>query len=153
MQPKSILMYATLVTVLGLGTSKILAGSTSRVTPGPAVTAEAIEFDDLCLTIELNSVPDAGVLLFADTSESLRRLWIRDPLGRPVFGFTSRDQLDLGLTEIFWETSEPDATSVFLAYPEGEYTVTVARTARCRHRSSRISMSTRTPSRCHPKHR
>ena len=44
-------------------------------------------------------------------------------LGKPIFMLASWDQLDLGLTEIFWETSEPDAVSVFLAYPEGEYTV------------------------------
>ena len=108
--------------VLFVGTTQLLARSTASAPAG-----EVLEFDDLTMTFEVNSDPDAGVLLHADTGESLARLAIRGPNGERVFGLVSQDPVGLGLTEIFWETAEPDVPSAFLAYPEGEYTV-VART-------------------------
>ena len=115
MKRKKRMIYGALALILvpGLGTTMV-AGSSGG----------GLEFDDLTLTFELNNVPDAGVLLHADTSESLHRLMIRNPAGRHVFGLVSKDRLKLGLTEIFWETAEPDVESAFLAYPEGDYAVT-----------------------------
>ena len=112
------LLFASAALALGLGGTFALARS--AITAGPA-----IPFDELSLTLEINSTDsDAGILFFSDVDEQLEHLMIQNPMGQTVFELTSSDPLELGLTEIFWETAEPDITTALLAYPEGDYMVT-----------------------------
>ena len=102
--------------VIGVAAAIALARSTSR---------PAIPFDELSLTLEINATDiDSGILFFADTDESLEHLMVKDPSGNTIFELTSSDPQELGLTEIFWETAEPDIPTALLAYPEGSYAVT-----------------------------
>ncbi len=111
------LLLTSIFLMLGVGSAIAL----SR----PATTPRTIPFSALSLTIEINATAfDSGVLFFSDTPESLEHLMIQDPNGQTVWQMTSSDPLELGLTEIFWETAEPDIQTALLAYPPGPYTVT-----------------------------
>jgi hypothetical protein len=104
----------------------VLALGTPTVLPGPANTSQrSIPFDAVSVTIEVNATEaDAGVILFNDTEERLHHLTILDPSGNVIYEMTSSDAQGLGLTEMSSETAEPDITTAFLAYPEGDYTFT-----------------------------
>lgn len=116
MKHKLFVTSATLVVGL-VGTIAVARSATA--------TRPAIPFSALSMTVEINaSAPDAGILFSSDTSESLRLVKVQDPHGHTVFQSIFRDSQELGLTEMFWETAEPDIESALLAYPEGLYTVT-----------------------------
>lgn len=84
-----------------------------------------IPFADLSMTVEINATAvDSGILFRSDTSESLKQLSVQDPSGKTVFHSVFRDSQELGGTEMFWESAEPDIETALLAYPEGPYTVT-----------------------------
>jgi len=103
---------------LALGAPTVL----SRPASAPRDT---IPFDAVSVTIEVNATDaDAGVILFNDTEERLHHLTIQDPSGNVIYEMTSSDAKGLGLTEMSSETAEPDITTAFLAYPEGDYTFT-----------------------------
>lgn len=104
--------------VLGLGTTIVLARSANTV-------PRTIPFEELTLTIEINATDaDSGIVFFSDTDESLEQLMVQDPGGLTVFHLTASDPLGLGITELFWESAEPDIQTALLAYPEGQYMVT-----------------------------
>jgi hypothetical protein len=114
------LKIASISTLLAcaLGTPPVPARSANA--PGPT-----IPFDAVSMTIEVNATDlDAGVILFSDTEERLHHLTIQDPSGNTIYEMTSSDAQGLGLTEMTNETAEPDITTAFLAYPEGDYTFT-----------------------------
>ena len=103
---------------LSLATPTLLPRSANPTPP-------TIPFDEVSMTIEVNATAvDAGVILFSDTEERLHRIKIQDPSGNVVYQMTSSDAAGLGLTEISSETAEPDITTAFVAYPEGDYTFT-----------------------------
>ncbi len=77
--------------------------------------------------IEFNaSALDAGIQVVLD-ADDWRKLSISDPYGRPIFAVAGRKALkDLGLTELFFESVEPEIGDLPLAdflalFPEGEY--------------------------------
>lgn len=87
-----------------------------------------IEFEDAEIFIEFNSTDeDVGVQVFLD-GEPWRTLRIVNPNGRTILNTAGSGSLRTqGLTEFFFESSEPSLDEVplseFLArFPEGEYT-------------------------------
>jgi Fibronectin type III domain len=80
------------------------------------------------LFIETNATDrDAGLQLDLD-AEDWRSLTIRDPSGEPIVGVQAKGPLrPLGLTELFFEASEPSFDEVPFSrfkkrFPEGRYT-------------------------------
>ncbi len=112
------LSFISALAVFCLGTGLVVARSAS--------TAGVVqEFDELTLSVEINATDlDAGIVFFVDTDESVELLRIVGPTGETVLRLGANDPVDLGLTEIRWESAEPDIQTPLLAYPEGKYTVT-----------------------------
>ncbi len=112
------LCFTLAAIALGTGTTIVVARATTTA-------PRFVPFDALALTLEINATDvDSGILFFSDTDESLAQLMIQDPYGHVIYEMRSDDPLELGLTEVFWETAEPDIQTALLAYPEGAYTVT-----------------------------
>ena len=91
-------------------------------------SAADIPLKDAKLNIEHNATDkDTGFQGFID-SEGWRRLDMRGPAG-DVLAFEGRDRLgELGLTELFFETVEPENATVpinemLAKLPEGNYTI------------------------------
>lgn len=95
------------------------------------LSAEALEFDETFIYLELNSTDqDLGIHSKAD-GEAWQQLWIRGPADRhfqPLLNVWGRDGLrQQGLTELFFESDEPeipadiDVATVLLRAPAGEY--------------------------------
>ncbi|MGH3346370.1 MAG: hypothetical protein ACRDO4_05265 [Nocardioides sp.] len=102
----------------------------AREAPAPASAgaADVIPLKEAKLNIEHNATDeDTGFQGFID-SEGWRRLDIRGP-GGPVATLKGRGSLaDLGLTELFFETVEPENADTPIAemlakLPEGRYTI------------------------------
>jgi hypothetical protein len=111
------ILFASVLALAGITTIVVARATTSA--------PRMVPFDELTLTLELNATDlDSGVLLHSDTEESLARLTIQDPTGHKIFDMKSDDPLDLGVTELFWESAEPDIETALAAYPAGEYAVT-----------------------------
>ncbi len=114
-----------------LGAVVVYAGSLSEQgTPALAVTGSAVEvpLKDAKLNIEHNATDeDTGFQGFVD-SEGWQRLNVRGPAG-DVLAFEARGSLaKLGLTELFFESVEPENAKVPIAQmlaklPEGNYTI------------------------------
>jgi hypothetical protein len=101
-----------------------LSGSKDR----PAGSAAAVRLKDAKLNIEHNATDmDTGFQGFID-GEGWRRLDVRGPDG-PVLSFEGRGALaGLGLTELFFETVEPENADVpieqvLAKLPEGNYSI------------------------------
>jgi hypothetical protein len=112
-----ILLAAALVTA-----AVVYAGS------GGGVTASVVPLKDAKLNIEHNATDkDTGFQGFID-SEGWRQLVVRGPDGQ-VLSFEGRGSLaKLGLTELFFETVEPENADVPIAemlakVPEGNYAI------------------------------
>src|SRR5215207_7066507 len=93
-----------------------------------AASAKRIPLKDAKLNIEHNATDkDTGFQGFID-SEGWRRLDVRGPAG-DVLAFEGRGSLgELGLTELFFETGEPENAKVpidemLAKLPEGNYTI------------------------------
>jgi hypothetical protein len=87
-----------------------------------------IQFEDHDLFIETNATDrDAGLQADLD-GEDWNRLRLRDPRGRVIVAVNARGPLrDLGLTELFFEASEPPFKEFPFKrfkrrFPEGKYT-------------------------------
>lgn len=114
---KNKFLLSTLPPIFGLG-SALALGPAAR--PEPPV----IPFDELSMTVEINGTDlDAGLVYLSDTEESVQHLIVQNPQGRTIYQATANDPLGLGITEVTWETAEPDIASVLRDYPEGPYTV------------------------------
>jgi hypothetical protein len=105
--------------LLGIVVSQNLWGENNKDTQIP--------FDEVDIFIEFNSTDeDVGIQVFLD-AESWRRLVIRNPNGAEILDVTaSRSLRTQGLTEFFFESSEPSLDEVPLEeflerFPEGEY--------------------------------
>jgi hypothetical protein len=95
----------------------------------PSVLAQdnEISFSQARIFIEFNaSAEDVGVQVFLD-GDPWKRLQVFDPNGRQILGIVGTRSLSKqGLTELFFESSEPSLAEVplpeFLArFPRGEY--------------------------------
>ena len=123
------LLASTFLFVLAaalLSAVAVYAGSDGSGTA--AENAATIPLKDAKLNIEHNATDeDTGFQGFID-SEGWRRLDVRGPDGR-VLAFEGRGSLArLGLTELFFETVEPENADVSIAQmlaklPEGKYTI------------------------------
>ena len=123
----------TLVTVLlaALSSSAIAYAGLSAAADGPAREpgrSAAVALKDAKLNIEHNATDrDTGFQGFID-GEGWRRLDVRGPDGH-VLRFEGRGALaDLGMTELFFETVEPENADVPIAemlakLPEGNYSI------------------------------
>jgi hypothetical protein len=105
-----------------------LSGAGDRPTGAPAGTAAAVRLKDAKLNIEHNATDeDTGFQGFID-GEGWRRLDVRGPKGR-VLRFEGGGALArLGLTELFFETVEPENAEVpiermLAKLPQGNYTI------------------------------
>ena len=105
-----------------------LSGAGDRPARAPDGSAAAVRLKDAKLNIEHNATDkDTGFQGFID-SEGWRRLDVRGP-GGPVLSFEGRGALArLGLTELFFETVEPENADVpieqmLAKLPEGNYTI------------------------------
>jgi hypothetical protein len=103
----------------------VLALTAASATAAPKKPLRYAEHD---LFIETNATDrDAGLQLNLD-AEDWRSLTIRDPSGRPIVGVQAKGPLrPLGLTELFFEASEPSFDEVPFSrfkkrFPEGRYT-------------------------------
>jgi hypothetical protein len=103
-------------------------GVRDRSARGLAGSAAAVPLKDAKLNIEHNATDkDTGFQGFVD-SEGWRRLGVRGPGGQ-VLAFEARGSLArLGLTELFFETVEPENADVpveqmLAKLPEGKYTI------------------------------
>jgi Fibronectin type III domain len=97
----------------------------------PELRAKELQFDRAKIIIEFNStanegVGDVGVQVLLD-GEPWQLLKIKDPRSRTILNITASASLRRqGLTELFFESSEPSLDEVPLAeflarFPEGEY--------------------------------
>jgi hypothetical protein len=93
-----------------------------------AAQKKPLRYADHDLFIETNATDgDAGLQLNLD-AEDWRSLTIRDPRGRAIVGVQAKGPLrPLGLTELFFEASEPSFDEVPFSrfkkrFPEGRYT-------------------------------
>jgi hypothetical protein len=98
------------------------------VAGGSAAQRKPLKYAEHDLFIETNATDgDAGLQLNLD-AEDWRSLTIRDPSGRPIVGVQAKGPLrPLGLTELFFEASEPSFDEVPFSrfkkrFPEGRYT-------------------------------
>jgi hypothetical protein len=105
-----------------------LSGGGDRPARAPDGSAPAVRLKDAKLNIEHNATDkDTGFQGFVD-SEGWRRLDVRGP-GGGVLRFEGRGALRrLGLTELFFETVEPENADVpieqmLAKLPEGDYTI------------------------------
>jgi hypothetical protein len=105
-----------------------LSGRGDRPVRAPDGSAAAVALKDAKLNIEHNATDrDTGFQGFID-SEGWRRLDVRGP-GGGVLRFEGRGALSrLGLTELFFETVEPENADVpiermLAKLPEGNYTI------------------------------
>jgi hypothetical protein len=105
-----------------------LSGARDRPGGVPGGSAAAVRLKDAKLNIEHNATDkDTGFQGFID-SEGWRRLDVRGPGGR-VLRFEGRGALArLGLTELFFETVEPENADVpieqvLAKLPEGNYSI------------------------------
>ena len=119
-----IVSAALLAVVIGTGSG---AAVKPLVRAAPASDA-VVPLKDAKLNIEHNATDkDTGFQGFVD-SEGWRRLDVRGPAGR-VLTFEARGSLaNLGLTELFFESVEPENADVPVAemlskLPEGNYTI------------------------------
>ena len=130
------LLGFTLLTLLSaalIAAAAVYAGTGSGSAGEPPTRAAAgsaavIPLKDAKLNIEHNATDnDTGFQGFVD-SEGWRRLDVRGPGGQ-VLSFEGRGTLaKLGLTELFFESVEPENADVpiakmFAQLPEGEYTI------------------------------
>lgn len=105
---------------LALGAASSVRGGTKAKTPIPLKEAK--------LNIEHNATDNDTGFQGAIDSEGWKRLDVVGPDG-PVLTFKGRGELaDLGLTELFFETVEPENADVPIAemlekLPEGNYTI------------------------------
>jgi hypothetical protein len=93
-----------------------------------AAQKKPLRYAERDLFIETNATDgDAGLQLNLD-AEDWRSLTIRDPRGRPIVGVQAKGPLrPLGLTELFFEASEPSFDEVPFSqfkkrFPQGRYT-------------------------------
>jgi hypothetical protein len=100
----------------------------SGVSGATASQRKPLRYAERDLFIETNATDgDAGLQLNLD-AEDWRSLTIRDPRGRPIVGVQAKGPLrPLGLTELFFEASEPSFDEVPFSrfkkrFPEGRYT-------------------------------
>jgi hypothetical protein len=114
------------VTVLAIAAAVpvALAGASG----GSAAQKKPLRYAEHDLFIETNATDgDAGLQLNLD-AEDWRSLTIRDPRGRAIVGMQAKGPLrPLGLTELFFEASEPSFDEVPFSrfkkrFPEGRYT-------------------------------
>ena len=114
------------VTVLAIAAAVpvALAGAAG----GSAAQKKPLRYAEHDLFIETNATDgDAGLQLNLD-AEDWRSLTIRDPRGRAIVGMQAKGPLrPLGLTELFFEASEPSFDEVPFSrfkkrFPEGRYT-------------------------------
>jgi hypothetical protein len=117
-------------TLLILSSAALLAGAgiAGGGGSGSAASQAAIPLKDAKLNIEHNATDeDTGFQGFID-SEGWRRLDVRGPNGQ-VLSLAGRGSLaKLGVTELFFETVEPENANVPIAtmlakLPEGNYTI------------------------------
>jgi hypothetical protein len=115
----------TLVILLA---AALVAAAVVYADSGGGVTASVVPLKDAKLNIEHNATDkDTGFQGFID-SEGWRRLDVRGPDGQ-VLSFEGRGSLaKLGLTELFFETVEPENADVPIAemlakLPEGNYAI------------------------------
>ena len=99
----------------------------SLAAAAPARSADEIPFSKAKIIIEFNaSANDVGVQVLLD-GEPWKWVKIETPAGRTILNITSSGSLrKQGLTELFFESSEPSLDEVPLAqflarFPEGEY--------------------------------
>jgi hypothetical protein len=100
----------------------------TAVAGGATAQRKPLRYAEHDLFIETNATDgDAGLQLNLD-AEDWRSLTIRDPRGRPIVGVRAKGPLrPLGLTELFFEASEPSFDEVPFSrfkkrFPEGRYT-------------------------------
>ena len=122
----SILSAAALLSTAAVYTGSVAAGRTPvRATAG---TAAVTPLKEAKLNIEHNATDKDTGFQGAIDSEGWRQLDVRGPSGQ-VLSFEARGSLaKLGLTELFFESVEPENADVPLAkmlakVPEGNYTI------------------------------
>jgi hypothetical protein len=124
------LTHVLVVVLLGslLSAAAVYAAGELRQAPTAAEKAAVVPLKDAKLNIEHNATDeDTGFQGFVD-SEGWRRLDVRGPGGR-VLRFEGRGSLaELGVTELFFETVEPENAKVpidemLAKLPEGKYTI------------------------------
>ena len=122
-----ILLSLTLLSVAMLSAAVVHAGSGKAAKP--AQRSGVIPLKDAKLNIEHNATDkDTGFQGFVD-SEGWRRLDVRGPAGQ-VLAFEARGTFaKLGVTELFFETVEPENADVpvdemLTKLPEGNYAIT-----------------------------
>ncbi|MEW6581706.1 MAG: hypothetical protein AB1416_02975 [Actinomycetota bacterium] len=122
------LTLVTLVSAALLASAGAYAAAHGAGGPPARAAAGVIPLKDAKLNIEHNATDrDTGFQGFVD-SEGWRRLDVRGPGGR-VLTFEARGALArLGLTELFFESVEPENTDVpieemLAKLPEGKYTI------------------------------
>jgi hypothetical protein len=89
---------------------------------------QVTELEDADVFFELNATDgDVGIQAFLD-GDAWREVGIQDPDGRKIVDVTGKGGLkELGLTELFFESDEPELAELpfaelLLLFPEGEYT-------------------------------
>ena len=106
-----------------------IAAALSMSWPSPAAAAEqqSMPFSRLSIRIEYNATDeDVGVQVLLD-GEPWKRVKMLDPSEKTLLDIVSRDALRRqGLTELFFESSEPSLAEVSLEqflrrFPEGNY--------------------------------
>lgn len=126
--PTIVKLLAALALSAAVYAGSSFAGPAERTVRAPAGSVAAVPLKDAKLNIEHNATDeDTGFQGFVD-SEGWRRLDVRGPAGR-VLTFEARGTLSrLGLTELFFESVEPENADVPVAemlakLPEGKYTI------------------------------
>lgn len=120
--------FVTLSSAALLSSAAVYAGLAELPARATGGSAAAIPLKDAKLNIEHNATDkDTGFQGFVD-SEGWRRLDVRGPRGQ-VLSFEARGTLaHLGLTELFFESVEPENADVpvddmLAKLPEGNYTI------------------------------
>ena len=123
--------FSILLATASILTAAVYAGSWSGAQPPARATAASaadVPLKDAKLNIEHNATDrDTGFQGFID-GEGWRRLDVRGPAG-PVLTFEARGTLaKLGLTELFFESVEPENAEVpidamLAKLPEGRYSI------------------------------
>jgi hypothetical protein len=118
----------TLVAVTFLAIAAAVPVALADAPGGSSAQKKPLRYAEHDLFIETNATDgDAGLQLNLD-AEDWRSLTIRDPDGRPIVGVQAKGPLrPLGLTELFFEASEPSFDEVPFSrfkkrFPEGRYT-------------------------------
>ena len=127
-RPAVLTMSATLVLCTAAAGAGSVLGAADEPAPRAVASAGAVELKDAKLNIEHNATDeDTGFQGFVD-GEGWRRLDVRGPGGH-VLRIEGRGSLArLGLTELFFETVEPENADVpidqmLAKLPEGKYTI------------------------------